>query len=143
MHWANSLSSGRSGPGWWCVSARRSPSSAWRLCSRPDNQVDAQIDKADIACPTTAELSPSVANRQCPRLPSQVSGELVQADRSLQGERHLVIVNIAQELGSSHSIARIHDLKRGSMLITNGSCHRPQGGQILLSLVGVEVRAGR
>ena len=60
---------------------------------------------ADTACPATAELSPSVANRRCPRLPSQVSGEHVQADRSRQGERRGVIVNIAQELGSSHSIS--------------------------------------
>jgi hypothetical protein len=45
--------------------------------------------------PATAELSGSVASRQCPRRESQVSGEHVQADRSRQGERHRVIVNVA------------------------------------------------
>jgi hypothetical protein len=52
--------------------------------------------------PATAELSPAAANRQCPRLPSPVPGEHAPADRSRQGERHRVIVNIAQELLSSH-----------------------------------------
>jgi hypothetical protein len=46
-----------------------------------------------------------------PQLPSQVSGEHFHADRSRQGERHRVIVSIARELLSSHSICCIHDLK--------------------------------
>ena len=48
---------------------------------------------------------------------------------SRQGKRHRVMVKIVQELGSSHSIARIHDVKRRSMLITNGSCRRPKVGR--------------
>src|SRR6266568_426315 len=40
-------------------------------------------------------------------------------DPGRQGERHGVIVNIAQELRSSLSIGRLHDLKRRSMFITD------------------------
>ena len=61
--------------------------------------------------PSTGQLSPAAANRHCPRLPSPVPGEHVPADQSRQGERHRIIVNIAQELLTSHSIGRIRDLK--------------------------------
>ena len=85
-------------PGSW---ARRMPLSGRSLaCLNPIAQ---PRRTADIAHPATVELSPSVTKRQCLVQPSQVYGEPIPADRSRHGERHRVIVNIAQGLRSGPS----------------------------------------
>ena len=96
------------------ASRRRRPGQNNQICT-PElilTEYSAAEHKADIVCPATAELSPSVGEPPVPcgcqvRCPAI----MFQADRSRQGERHRVIVNIARECGSSHSIVRIHDLE--------------------------------